>query len=121
MSLNFIIHKFHYISCCLKKLFFILVPPAITPFTFLKNAQEGMRASVTCSVPSGDPPIRISWLKDGLPVPLDERISLEMIDDFISTLIFKSLRQEHSGTYTCVAYNDAASVNYSVPLSVSGK
>lgn len=80
-----------------------------------------MRASVTCSIPSGDPPIRISWLKDDMPLSLDTGVSLEMIDDFISTLIFKSLRQEHSGIYTCVAYNDASSVNYSVPLSVSGE
>ncbi|KAF8796641.1 Down syndrome cell adhesion molecule-like [Argiope bruennichi] len=97
----------------------VLVPPSITPFSFPKNPQEGMRASVSCSVPTGDAPIRISWLKDGIPLSLESGISLEMIDDFVSTLIFKSLRQEHSGTYTCVAYNDAATVNYSVPLSVS--
>ncbi|GIY30992.1 down syndrome cell adhesion molecule-like protein 1 [Caerostris extrusa] len=78
-----------------------------------------MRASVSCSVPTGDAPIRISWLKDGIPLSLESGISLEMIDDFVSTLIFKSLRQEHSGTYSCVAYNDAATVNYTVPLSVS--
>ncbi|XP_067138807.1 cell adhesion molecule Dscam1-like isoform X1 [Centruroides vittatus] len=97
----------------------VLVPPKITPFSFPENAEEGMRASVSCSVPVGDPPISILWLKDGLPISTDVRISLELIDDFVSTLVFKSLTQEHSGTYTCVASNDAATVNFTVPLSVS--
>ncbi|XP_023212047.1 Down syndrome cell adhesion molecule-like protein Dscam2, partial [Centruroides sculpturatus] len=99
--------------------YLFLVPPKITPFSFPENAEEGMRASVSCSVPVGDPPISILWLKDGLPISTDVRISLELIDDFVSTLVFKSLTQEHSGTYTCVASNDAATVNFTVPLSVS--
>nr|XP_037276577.1 Down syndrome cell adhesion molecule-like protein Dscam2 [Rhipicephalus microplus] len=99
------------------------VPPSITPFSFPEKPQLGSRASVTCSVPDGDPPIRLSWLRDG--VPLDpspstgkEGVSFGHVDDFISTLVFKSLREEHTAVYTCLAANEAAAVNYSAPLVV---
>ncbi|KAG8198699.1 hypothetical protein JTE90_023471 [Oedothorax gibbosus] len=97
----------------------VLVPPSISPFVFPKNPTLGTRASVSCSVPTGDPPIRISWLKDGAPLTMESGLSIEMIDDFVATLVFKSLRQDHSGEYTCVAYNDAATVNLSAPLNVN--
>ncbi|KAH8024679.1 hypothetical protein HPB51_000510 [Rhipicephalus microplus] len=102
---------------------FPTVPPSITPFSFPEKPQLGSRASVTCSVPDGDPPIRLSWLRDG--VPLDpspstgkEGVSFGHVDDFISTLVFKSLREEHTAVYTCLAANEAAAVNYSAPLVV---
>ncbi|XP_065306423.1 cell adhesion molecule Dscam1-like [Dermacentor albipictus] len=102
----------------------VLVPPSITPFSFPEKPQLGSRASVTCSVPEGDPPIRLSWLRDG--VPLDSAssatsavgISSGHVDDFISTLVFRSLREEHTAVYTCLAANEAAFINYSAPLVV---
>ncbi|XP_077559684.1 cell adhesion molecule Dscam1-like isoform X2 [Haemaphysalis longicornis] len=102
----------------------VLVPPSITPFSFPEKPQLGSRASVTCSVPEGDPPIRLSWLRDGVPVgsspspSVGQGVSFGHVDDFISTLVFKSLREEHTAVYTCLAANEAASVNYSAPLVV---
>ncbi|KAL3211220.1 hypothetical protein MRX96_036589 [Rhipicephalus microplus] len=83
-------------------------------------------ASVTCSVPVGDPPIRLSWLRDGMPLESDSSstsavgIAAGHVDDFISTLVFRSLREEHTAVYTCLAANEAASINYSAPLVVYG-
>ncbi|XP_050040426.2 cell adhesion molecule Dscam1-like isoform X3 [Dermacentor andersoni] len=101
----------------------VLVPPSITPFSFPEKPQLGSRASVTCSVPDGDPPIRLSWLRDGVPLDSSpsagrEGVSFGHVDDFISTLVFKSLREEHTAVYTCLAANEAAAVNYSAPLVV---
>ncbi|XP_064480133.1 cell adhesion molecule Dscam1-like [Ornithodoros turicata] len=98
----------------------VIVPPSITPFSFPEKPQVGLRASVTCSVPDGDPPIQLSWLRDGIPIlsPRTQGISLGHVDDFISTLVFKSLTEEHTAVYTCLAHNKAASVNYSAPLVV---
>lgn len=98
------------------------VAPSIMPFNFPKNPQEGMRASVTCTVTTGDPPIQITWLKDGKFLPKSgDSIHLESVDDFISTLIFKPLKQEHSGIYSCKASNEAAAVNHTIQLTVDGK
>ncbi|KAL1479800.1 hypothetical protein MTO96_051573 [Rhipicephalus appendiculatus] len=102
----------------------VLVPPSITPFSFPEKPQLGSRASVTCSVPEGDPPIRLSWLRDGMPLESDSSstsavgIASGHVDDFISTLVFRSLREEHTAVYTCLAANEAASINYSAPLVV---
>lgn len=96
------------------------------PFNFASNLQEGMRASVTCTVTTGDSPLRLSWLKDGRPIEvngmsLTSGPMVERVDEFISTLVFRPLAQSHSGLYSCVASNEAASVNYTVALSVDGK
>lgn len=118
-----------------------------------------MRASITCTVSSGDPPVLITWLHNGRPLKngQDQSISIvsrgsnrqiqpqsnqddhnsvlslpfhsnelirdvfiENVDEFISTLIFRPLHQEHSGMYSCVATNQASKVNYTVTLSVDG-
>lgn len=101
---------------------FVLVSPSIMPFSFASNLQEGMRASVTCTVTTGDSPLHLSWLRDGRPIELENGGPVvERVDEFISTLVFRPLAQAHSGLYSCVASNEAASVNYTVPLSVDGK
>lgn len=80
----------------------------------------GRRAGVACVVSTGDMPITITWLKDG------QNISSQlepMIDtkDFTSFLTFQHVTKEHSGQYTCLASNPAASSNYTSPLLVQGK
>lgn len=88
------------------------------PFSFTGNEQEGMRASVTCTVTTGDTPIDIKWLKDNQPLRPSADIQVEKVDEFISTLIFKHLKPDHSGYYSCIASNEAASENHTVSLSV---
>jgi Down syndrome cell adhesion protein len=102
------------------------VSPSIMPFSFAANLQEGMRASVTCTVTTGDSPLRLVWMKDGRVIePIGSSLTsgavVERVDEFISTLVFRPLAQSHSGLYSCVASNEAASVNYTVALSVDGK
>ncbi|XP_015786890.1 Down syndrome cell adhesion molecule-like protein Dscam2 isoform X1 [Tetranychus urticae] len=96
----------------------VLVAPTIMPFSFGGNLQEGMRASVTCTITTGDVPIDIQWFKNGQPLTLTNDIHLEKVDDFISTLIFKPLKQDHTGIYSCVASNEASSNNHTIHLSV---
>ena len=43
-----------------------LVKPTIEPFEFPKHLREGQRASVTCTVSSGDLPICLNWYHQGL-------------------------------------------------------
>ncbi|ERL85186.1 hypothetical protein D910_02608, partial [Dendroctonus ponderosae] len=92
-------------------------PPVMEPFNFPTSIQEGGRAQVTCTVTSGDLPIRFLWYKDEEPIPASLEVQ-ERAAEFYSMLVFKNLNSRHTGTYTCVASNAAAQVNYTAQLMV---
>ncbi|XP_046991962.1 Down syndrome cell adhesion molecule-like protein Dscam2 [Schistocerca americana] len=94
-------------------------PPIVMPFIFPTNLREGARAQISCSVSSGDLPIRFSWLKDNGPIPDVLQVTEKDGGEFFSLLIFNKLSSQHSGTYTCVASNNAASANHSSQLQVN--
>lgn len=94
-------------------------PPEIAPFQFPSTLVEGNRAQVSCSLISGDLPISISWRKDGGPLPRDQAVNSQQME-FFSHLTFSDLRARHTGRYTCIASNAAATANYSADLVVRG-
>ncbi|XP_055948841.1 cell adhesion molecule Dscam2-like isoform X4 [Argiope bruennichi] len=96
----------------------IMAPPVVEPFAFASGLSEGKRATVTCVVSSGDLPIRISWMKDGHPLPDDLRGSISTVNEFTSTLSFSSVSQIHNGNYTCIASNPVASRNHTATMIV---
>ncbi|RWS31327.1 cell adhesion molecule-like protein [Leptotrombidium deliense] len=96
----------------------VIVGPRIDQFFFAKGLEEGMRSVAVCAVLSGDPPIRISWLKDGHNLDKDFGASIEMINSFTSTISFHSLSPQHSGNYTCLATNAASKDNFTAELVV---
>ncbi|XP_029043922.2 Down syndrome cell adhesion molecule-like protein Dscam2 isoform X2 [Osmia bicornis bicornis] len=101
----------------------VIVPPIIEPFTFQEGLSEGMRTRTVCGVAAGDPPLTISWLKDGqTPFPLPPNLAsvanVSQLDPYSSLLSITNLAAEHSGDYTCVAANPAAEVRYTAKLQV---
>ncbi|KAG8230029.1 hypothetical protein J437_LFUL009995 [Ladona fulva] len=115
------------------------VPPIIEPFSFQEGLSEGMRSRTVCGVSQGDPPLTITWLKDGLPLfggvvgsgsspspssslPLSSTllpgVSAWPLDPYSSLLNISSLSSSHSGEYTCVASNRAAEVRFKARLQV---
>lgn len=42
--------------------------PTIEPFSVSRSLREGQRASITCTISSGDLPISISWFRNGQPI-----------------------------------------------------
>lgn len=94
------------------------MPPKLGPFTF-GDLVEGVRTQVQCVVQSGDPPLNLTWLKDGSEVSPDLGVHITK-DDFSSTLAIGRVGMEHSGDYTCVAANAAKSTKLSSRLIVSG-
>ncbi|KAG7203545.1 hypothetical protein KM043_013595 [Ampulex compressa] len=101
----------------------VIVPPIIEPFSFQEGLSEGMRTRTVCGVAAGDPPLTISWLKDGqspfpLPPNLASAANVSQLDSYSSILRIMNLTAEHSGDYTCVAANPAAEVRYTAKLQV---
>jgi len=84
-----------------------------------------MRTRTVCGVAAGDPPLTISWLKDGqTPFPLPPNLAsvanVSQLDSYSSLLSITNLAAEHSGDYTCIAANPAAEVRYTAKLQVKG-
>lgn len=122
----------------------IKVRPSIEPFSIGRSLREGQRASIMCTISSGDLPISILWFKDNRPLgapqvaeqtvgqfadehqPQHQQVSLDgvrvsRVSDYSSTLLFESLRVQHSGNYTCLARNDAGSSSHQAPMIVQGE
>ena len=95
------------------------VPPKIS-LSAEQILHLGERTSFTCSVNKGDPPLTVSWLKDGRPLDPKHRLAVQQVDQFNSMLIIHSLSPEHNGNYSCVARNPAAEVVYTQRLVVNG-
>ncbi|KAI5734243.1 hypothetical protein M8J77_004297 [Diaphorina citri] len=97
----------------------VTVPPKIAPFEFQPDLHSGDRAGVQCLVTKGDPPLTISWLKNGLPILSDAEITIRSSGEYTSSLSIATLSTGHSGNYTCVASNTVASDNHSSNLRVN--
>ncbi|XP_064457824.1 cell adhesion molecule Dscam2-like isoform X2 [Ornithodoros turicata] len=97
-------------------------PPVISHYEFRQDMRVGMRIKVFCTVVQGDPPFGFSWLKDGAVVDGNLArilsLSVQNLRDY-SMLSTDSLRLEHSGNYTCIVKNQAASTSYSAVLHVN--
>lgn len=58
------------------------------------------------------------------PMPISRLLLLKIEEKkggaFFTFLVFNQVTSRHSGSYTCVASNSAASVNYTAQLLVKG-
>lgn len=98
--------------------------PTITPFAFSANVQEKQRASVLCTISSGEVPVTFNWLKDGqlLSPSIAEAKNITIKPDSDqSTLKFGPVRLDHAGNYTCVAKNRIGIQAHSAQLVVHGE
>ncbi|EEC06952.1 cell adhesion molecule, putative, partial [Ixodes scapularis] len=95
----------------------VVAAPVISPFSFPERLQEGMRSTATCALLDGDPPVSVSWLKDGR-ADLGPDVQVVPISDFVSNLIIDKVARHHSGNYTCTATNAAASANHTARMVV---
>lgn len=83
-----------------------------------------------CTASQGDPPVKLSWVKDaavleadGDPVQGGQQPAGIQIKDFAafsSVLAINSVTSNHSGNYTCVVTNRAGRAEFTAALSVTG-
>lgn len=96
----------------------------LSPFSFPENLEEGMRASVVCSISSGEPPQTIKWYRDNKELKNDNNISIVSITEFVSSLIINKLERSYTGNYTCLASSRSThgkSVSYTSRMTVRSK
>lgn len=95
--------------------------PTIMRFEFMADVREGHRASVLCTVASGEAPYTIQWYKDGYPIG-PEAAHLRNIqikpDSDQSTLKVQKVALEHAGNYTCLVSNRFGTASHSATLQV---
>uniref|UniRef100_T1IJ61 Down syndrome cell adhesion molecule-like protein Dscam2 n=1 Tax=Strigamia maritima TaxID=126957 RepID=T1IJ61_STRMM len=90
------------------------VPPKILPFAFQDDQFfKGMRAHIVCAVSQGDLPINGQGISSS-----GMGIIMRDYDGHAKSLSIESVLSIHTGNYTCVASNKAASVTYTAQLLV---
>lgn len=97
--------------------------PQIVPFDFgfgdeEINAMDMVSAS--CTVNKGDLPMKITWMRNNQSIYSNDGVSISRTNQRISILSIESVRDRHSGNYTCIAENSGGSVNYTTSLWVNG-
>ncbi len=122
MSFNISVTEIDCIFFCLLPAHFYLVAPRIQPFSFLGDLVEGSKGiRQTCFVVEGDPPLLVSWFRDGQDLGLDDSVRVTRIDALTSMLAISDLESRHSGNYTCVVKNEVARVAQTATLLVKGE
>lgn len=95
--------------------------PQIVPFNFGEEEINAMdMVSASCTVNKGDLPIKITWVRNNQPIYSNDGVSISRTNQRISIVSIESVRDRHSGNYTCIAENSAGSVNYTTSLWVNG-
>ena len=89
--------------------------PQIIEFEFPSLLKADGSASVLCSVKSGSPPLKFEWLKDGIPLRSDDKLSIFTTGD-LSSLTFRQLRRSDPGNYTCIVKNEEAMDSHTAQL-----
>ncbi|XP_062698632.1 cell adhesion molecule Dscam2 isoform X41 [Aedes albopictus] len=106
----------------------VMVLPQIVPFSFGdEQVNQFDMVSTMCTVNKGDMPIDISWeftsslVEPRVPRKLytNDGVLLSRGSTRISTLSIDSVRDRHSGNYTCRAKNQAGASEYTAVLSVN--
>lgn len=88
------------------------------PFSFGDEPSNfGDSATVQCSVPSGDFPIDIAWLLNGMLIEGDK---VAKFGKRVLLLNIDAVSGSHAGNYTCVASNLAGQVEHTAALIVNG-
>ncbi|KAG4065278.1 hypothetical protein HA402_012720, partial [Bradysia odoriphaga] len=98
----------------------VMVLPQIVHFDFGDEEINSMdMVSASCTVNKGDLPVEIYWKRNGHKIFSNDGISISRTNKRMSVLSIESVRDRHSGEYTCVAENSAGVVEHTAMLSVN--
>lgn len=89
-------------------------------FGIPEEVEAGQLLQVSCTVTKGDEPVTIQWMKDGIPLASSTKFHITNMNSRMSLLILEGVGFEHTGLYSCVAYNPVGRVEKTSPLKVKG-
>lgn len=77
--------------------------PQIVPFDFGEDEINAMdMVSASCTVNKGDLPMKITWTRNNQSIYTNDGVSISRTNQRISILSIESVRDRHSGDYTCM-------------------
>ncbi|XP_066244759.1 cell adhesion molecule Dscam1 isoform X24 [Euwallacea similis] len=98
----------------------VMAPPQISPFAFGEEPiNSGDYVSAQCSVHKGDLPINISWLHNNISIGYIVGMQVTKVGKKSSSITVDSVSEEHAGTYTCLAENQAGKTEFTTTLRVN--
>ncbi|XP_055624194.1 cell adhesion molecule Dscam2 isoform X36 [Toxorhynchites rutilus septentrionalis] len=98
----------------------VMVLPHISPFDFGSESINAMdTVSAYCTVSKGDLPIEIVWFLNGRRLFTSDGISINRLNQRLSVVSIESVKDRHSGNFTCSAVNAAGSAQQSAELLVN--
>lgn len=80
----------------------------------------GESASVQCTISGGDLPMEVKWHFNGAEIPKYLEVSTSKMGKRINVLLIESVKADHAGNYSCIAKNQAGTVEHTAPLIVIG-
>ncbi|KAK7068700.1 hypothetical protein SK128_024056 [Halocaridina rubra] len=98
--------------------FILSVEPQILPFAIPEEVEEGQLIQISCAVTKGDDPLTLQWYKDGVPVVSSPDFMINNVAPKLSILLLSSANAEHTGTYSCLAFNPVGTAEVSASLKV---
>ncbi|KAK3862534.1 hypothetical protein Pcinc_031611 [Petrolisthes cinctipes] len=93
--------------------------PEILAFEFPSEVRGGQLLQVSCTITTGDDPVSLQWYKDEIPITSSPKFMINKVDSKMSFLILRDVGLEHSGTYTCLAFNPVGQQRFSAQLWVN--
>ncbi|XP_066145702.1 cell adhesion molecule Dscam1 isoform X47 [Euwallacea fornicatus] len=98
----------------------VMAPPQISPFAFGEEPiNSGDYVSAQCSVHKGDLPINISWLHNNISIGYIAGMQVTKVGKKSSSITVDSVSEDHAGTYTCLAENQAGKTEFTTTLRVN--
>lgn len=94
-------------------------PPEVVPFGSVYNVELHESFLLACNIASGSKPIQFEWSRNGQILTQQSGLSVDLKPSS-SSLTIDSIRQEHSGNYSCRASNRFGSDSQSTFLLVKG-
>ena len=62
----------------------------------------------------------LQWYKDDMPIISSAKFMINKVDSKMSFLILRDVGLDHTGTYTCLAFNPVGQQKFSAQLWVNG-
>ena len=90
-------------------------------FGIPEEVEEGQLLQVSCTITKGDEPLTLQWFMNGVPIVSSQKFAINNIGSRMSLLVLNGVGAEHSGTYSCVAFNQVGEARVDSNLRVKGR